>query len=1170
MGEKIWQTIYPETKLRVFHMEHSDDYVQIICFGNKKELEDYRSLYKLFMKFHGYNDSARKTSCQSFFMEFVSLMSFNGQMLYPKIKKTKEINLSLPCTSYKDDCEAALSRSGECLRMGCSLSFSYFFQRLHNYCLAEAYSLLEGMSNHIPGRDIFNEPIEMYGIPDQYPLFSLYCKGNINNYRIFTFGNEEQKRNIKGLYYLGNKYQKMDLVERQKDGYENILYSPHFVYDQSSQIVKTFKKRLGLTYEYVLKFWEENPEYRFLKPRDPIKLSEWLKVKFYDRAFLEAYTKVSRTRMTMRISRFVNTKCTRFTLDEKFNLEENYKSEETFEFLTIRESYEKLKKEMVPTEMENPTKTLLRADATATTIYDYVEKMTIFHNCYMKNPNITIGCLTPHKPKWIYLENNPGILLQYFLNKKNFVLDQRKIKSDYSLARDMEKINKYWKLEDVKTPIQVQNLFNDLVINKDRRILHMGYDRKNETLHSSITDQLCFNLTKDSIYNVVSGSISMIKNPFNEKKYYVSTHVLAENTYQQCLETIALIYVILRRRYDYTVEEIKNFLSCLNFKTKGEGKELENTSWREILNIFHPDFFENIPTHIDLKKQAAFLRYVLLSESNTVKSLVDDIYSYAYRYEKMGVYKDNKYTGETICSFVYLNKNFRFKQQDNNIPRMYTNTKDKSINKSSWWVCLRLANIISESQFKYNLYNYDPNTYTEKIKRKKDFKCYLAFSDNKLFWEYTKTGLGLPIFYIEEKIRGAIYEHKLKNNMIPSCNNYTFDVHIGKHKLFKMPYWFCKQYNVIEKKSHVDEIYLEGIELNYFIEHKLFENILLEKTPRQVNWKEIPMCEETLQFALKYIVKCKGTYNLGNFKLISDIEKEKENLLKKFAERKENKIKEREYDEAFEELIDKEREEKKKKEADMFDFSFIELMGYSDDEEKDFNDELNEETDFRDEYIMNDDEVTILEREEEDLPFVESGFFRNFSLCQPKREIAISKWSQIKGPLKNIYNYKPILFNVLDGISRNEIIPTNTCYSNVIYLLKKYEETTDKDYKLKTLLVYLFYRFFFKTLKNNFYYTDEQYHIRMIDYEFVFFKKGIFNMETKEKIIELKGRDFYLERVLKEDNDICIMISKIENLPKGLFEQYINFSPYEEVMEHVSKELTKSKIETYEDLDFFD
>merc|ERR1712113_1029392 len=116
------------------------------------------------------------------------------------------------------------------------------------------------------------------------------------------------------------------------------------------------------------------------------------------------------------------------------------------------------------------------------------------------------------------------------------------------------------------------------------------------------------------------------------------------------------------------------------------------------------------------------------------------------------------------------------------------------------------------------------------------------------------------------------------------------------------------------------------------------------------------------------------------------------------------------------------------------------------------------------------------------------------------------------------------------------IIPTNTCYSNVIYLLKKYEETTDKDYKLKTLLVYLFYRFFFKTLKNNFYYTDEQYHIRMIDYEFVFFKKGIFNMETKEKIIKLK----------------------IKNLPKGLFEQYINFSPYEEVMEHVSKELTKS------------
>jgi len=48
------------------------------------------------------------------------------------------------------------------------------------------------------------------------------------------------------------------------------------------------------------------------------------------------------------------------------------------------------------------------------------------------------------------------------------------------------------------------------------------------------------------------------------------------------------------------------------------------------------------------------------------------------------------------------------------------------------------------------------------------------------------------------------------------------------------------------------------------------------------------------------------------------------------------------------------------------------------------------------------------------------------------------------------------------------------------------------------------------------------------------------------------------------------LISRIENLPKGIFEQYVNFSPYEEVMEHVSKELTKSKIETYEGLDFFD
>jgi hypothetical protein len=49
------------------------------------------------MKLGGITDSVKKTNIQYIFMEFISLISFNGSMCYPTIKKTKEITSTLPC-----------------------------------------------------------------------------------------------------------------------------------------------------------------------------------------------------------------------------------------------------------------------------------------------------------------------------------------------------------------------------------------------------------------------------------------------------------------------------------------------------------------------------------------------------------------------------------------------------------------------------------------------------------------------------------------------------------------------------------------------------------------------------------------------------------------------------------------------------------------------------------------------------------------------------------------------------------------------------------------------------------------------------------------------------------------------------------------------------------------
>jgi len=85
----IWTKIYPNTKLILEHMEHSDDYVLVLLYTDREEIERFRVLQKIMMRLHGYNDSDRKTNCQFIFMEFVSQISFNGVMLYPQIKKSK-------------------------------------------------------------------------------------------------------------------------------------------------------------------------------------------------------------------------------------------------------------------------------------------------------------------------------------------------------------------------------------------------------------------------------------------------------------------------------------------------------------------------------------------------------------------------------------------------------------------------------------------------------------------------------------------------------------------------------------------------------------------------------------------------------------------------------------------------------------------------------------------------------------------------------------------------------------------------------------------------------------------------------------------------------------------------------------------------------------------------
>jgi hypothetical protein len=403
----LWKKIYPNSKLLLEHMEHSDDYVLIVLYEDVIDFERFRILQKIMMRFHGYNDSDRKTSCQPFLMEFVSQISFNGVMLYPQIKKSKEVNLNLPCTGFKTDMEAALSRVGECSRVGCNQSFLYFFQRLHCYLVADAYSILPKMENNFSRSyvDLMNEPIELFGFPDMLPIFSLYCRGNGNNYRLFQYGAEKIKNIIHYLYDKAKEVLTLEDHVSEDIEYRYSLQSPRFMYEIQNKSIRNLRRNINIQQEEIKTFWKDHISYKLLKPINIQSLTTWIKCMFYNRTFLEAYAKTSRTMMTMRLSRFVKAKIIREIVDlNDYSVNLN---KLVLESMSIKEYYEQQQNNIKKYNYRTIEKTmqynnslqkvLTKCDPTYSAIYSILDQLTISYVKTEKTRTIPVAIKRPSR-----------------------------------------------------------------------------------------------------------------------------------------------------------------------------------------------------------------------------------------------------------------------------------------------------------------------------------------------------------------------------------------------------------------------------------------------------------------------------------------------------------------------------------------------------------------------------------------------------------------------------------------------------------------------------------------------------------------------------------------------------------------------------------------------------
>lgn len=883
----LWQKFYPNSKFRLEHLEHSDDYVLVSLYEDPRDFEKFRVLHKMVMRLHGFNDSDRKTCSQEHIMEFVSQMSYNGVMLYPQIKKSKEVNLSLPCTGYTKDMDAALSRVGECQRVGCNIAFLYFFQRLHTYHIAHAYSILPGQRNNLNStyQDLFESPCELFGIPDPLPLFSTYCRGAINNYRLYTYGGKKIKQLFRYLYKKSLVITSAEGVAVEGGDDRYCLATPRFLYDMGNKSLQNLKKNMNIEIGEIKSFWEKHPVYKIMKPRTREDLITWGKSMFYNRSFMEAYSKTSRAKMTLRLAKYVSTKI----ISEKVCLE--YHSDELYKWAeklyTVKEYIAKTKLELndhnepwEEVDEKHLSRILTKCDPSVSSIYSIIANITMSITDVKRKQTIQVACNSPHKQSTIYLVNDPAIVLQYIMDRENFIKDKRRVISRYSLEKDVGMvIDKYSKeiKESQYNTMALLTVYNDLMINKFGQNITYSYDRKSVSLQDFIISSLQHNYHPGMFTRVTISNRCTVIDPTTLGLLFEKQHRFTKDYHRQCLDNICLIHVYLTHYLNLERSIVLEIMSKIQFDTmEGYKKDIF-----EILLDLNLDYMNMHNYGSTDRKIHAYLDLYYNNNISSMMELVNTHYAFSYKYNEKAILRGGIYVGRTIVTYTHFNTTIKaYHDIDYGDPVMVCNRHYPTVSPLLYNVALRLTNSITENDFVNNSKADRRNLVTGSQLKQKIQQLGVMFvnkvvkpsgANDRLIriQEIVDEDHYYPILITTKQLMREVGSNFSKTKAYPTLDDKNLTVKLGKSKLYVLPYWKCVQYdNITLKEDYINIIPLSTILKNRRLEYFLtkpsklkFDKFELQNVdPREI----ITIIKETIKKTKLYDFEFSGILKDSN------------------------------------------------------------------------------------------------------------------------------------------------------------------------------------------------------------------------------------------------------------------------------------------------------------------
>jgi hypothetical protein len=885
----VWQMIYPESTLKAEHLEHSDDYSLIITTQDINELKRFRCLHRIIMKCHGFNDSIKKTNTQQFLMEFISLVSLNGYMTYPHIKKLKECGMNLGCTGYRDDMDSAMSRVGEAVRVGSIMSSCYFMEKMHTYNLLRAYSLCPGQRNSFTDNysEMMKIPVELYGVPDLHPIILFLSKGMSNNYRLLNYG-----KHSKFTVLLNNKPVDINIndalsnltitelcmsdkqdASRINDFTEGLrLFHPHYSFDVENNLIKKIRNAVNMTFEDAITFWEEHVSYNFIKPKSRKLLMKWMRAIYFKNNFALAYSRNSRAQITLRLSTFTSKTCC--ILNPNFTEIDHQKSIHDwvtgFYLSTYNSNIDSFLEEYCCLENVNYSeydiklilsRTVLNCDASISTIYSFID------NSFMldvgAHDRSTVAALTPVKLNWLNLNNPPDAILQYIFNYNDFLEDKRKNKGLASLESDKNVIeNSYETVLGEHTDITtVKSVYTDIVLSQPKRNLCMTYSSQ----ILNIEDFLRLHLEFSSIYQrrrqvVTSGAIESI-NPHTGETFYKKFRTFTKNEFRVLIDDLVLVYALTKMMYKVNDNMVKRILnnitigSLKDFEHFGVREKLVSSDMLSTYNINELKIMNFTSTEL---KSYAFLKAYVTGDITQLLEIINQDFIYTYQY--IHVPLNYKAIVKEIVEFDYQQCTFKAVRLNNpgDDILLLSELPKKSLLTDAMLIARKLFNKIKLNELERNfgtvpLRSMQELEWTESDREwlshnreamraflndtevlqvckidKKGFNKFSHIDEEDIFIDIFKNDFK-QLFLVAGKFTSQINGPKEFINRKLDINWETATIYIGKRKLFTLPILGAQQSNHSEA---IQDIKLNGISLNWWLSATRIEKLIKrEKVP---------------------------------------------------------------------------------------------------------------------------------------------------------------------------------------------------------------------------------------------------------------------------------------------------------------------------------------------------